>query len=274
MAAAGRIIDILEAAGFRRHGLRRRRHEPRTHPDPHATAVGTWRVGDVAAHLSHVFRVDADAVAERPVPRVEVTTAGVAALTDSMLAEDDQRDPVILADRIEALGTDFDDIVERCDADTVVWLGDTRLAPSAVACHLLEECLVHGHDIATGTGRSWPIDRRHALLVIEGGVLPLITALPPTAWVRQDRAASLRARVELRLRGGGRTVLALENGGITVRPGQGQTVDVRVSADPAALMLLFMGREGVLKPMLTGKGVAWGRRPWKLLQVLGAVSPP
>lgn len=246
----------------------------RSLPDPQAMAVGTWRVTDVAAHLSHVFRVDTDALAERPIPRAEVTTAGIAVLTDSMLADDGERDPAVLADRIEALATDFDDVAERCGAEGVDWLGGARLAPSAVACHLLEECLVHGHDIASGAGRSWRIERRHALLVIEGAVLPLIAALPPTAWVRQDRDASFRARVELRLRGGGHTVLAFEDGRVTVQPRDGRDVDVRVSADPAALMLLFMGREGVLKPVIAGKALVWGRRPWKLLHVLGSISPP
>ncbi|TDD05254.1 hypothetical protein E1292_17495 [Nonomuraea deserti] len=38
----------------------------RSIPDPHAVSVGAWTVGDVAAHLTHVFRFDADAIAARP----------------------------------------------------------------------------------------------------------------------------------------------------------------------------------------------------------------
>src|SRR5438445_11902699 len=72
-------------------------------PYPNAASIGTWRVGDVAADLSHVFRTDSDALAGRPLPRVTVTTAGMAELTATSLAEDSERHPPVLADRIDEL---------------------------------------------------------------------------------------------------------------------------------------------------------------------------
>jgi hypothetical protein len=132
--------------------------------DPDSIAVGTWTVADVAAHLAHVLRMDADAVAGRPVPDATVTTAGMAEANAAMLAGDDERDPLVLADRINILATEFDDIASRSHAASVDWLQGARLPPSVVACHLLEECLIHGHDIARATGRPWPIERHHALL--------------------------------------------------------------------------------------------------------------
>ncbi|GAA5149916.1 hypothetical protein GCM10023321_14510 [Pseudonocardia eucalypti] len=91
--------------------------------------------------------------------------------------------------------------------------------PPAAACHLLEECLVHGHDIATATGRPWPIGRDHALLAVEAFLVPLIAALPPTAFVNQEKAGTFRARIELRLRGGGRTLMILDGGSLTLDTG-------------------------------------------------------
>lgn len=149
-----------------------------------------------------------------------------------------------------------------------------RLPPSVVACHLLEECLIHGHDLARATGRPWPIRRHHALLAVEGGVLPLISALPPTAFVNQEKAEAFRARFELRLRGGGRTVMVFDHGSLTLDPGCARDVDASLSADPAALMLVFIGRQGLGMPLLGGKLAAWGRRPWKLARMLTAVDPP
>src|SRR5207248_9709301 len=112
--------------------------------DPNAPSVGTWTVGDVAAHLSHVFRADPDAIAGRPVPEAIVTKAGIAQATAKILAEDSERDPVVLADRISTLATEFDDVAARSRSATVDWLQGTRLLPSTVACHLLNECLVPG----------------------------------------------------------------------------------------------------------------------------------
>src|SRR5262249_16096619 len=72
----------------------------RSVPNPNSASVGTWTVGDVAAHLSHVFRADTDAIAGRPVPEAIVTKAGIAEATAKILAEDPERDPAVLAERI------------------------------------------------------------------------------------------------------------------------------------------------------------------------------
>jgi hypothetical protein len=218
----------------------------RSVPDADSVSVGTWTVGDVAAHLAHVFRLDTDAVAGRPVPEAMVTTAGMAEANAKMLAQDDERAPSVLADRVGTLANEFDDIASRSRAAAVEWLQGARLPPSAMACHLLEECLIHGHDIAAATGRSWPIQRHHALLAVEGAVLPLIAALPPTAMLNQEKARSFRARFDLRLRGGRRTLMVFDRGSLTLDAG-GARVDAHLSADPAALMLVFIGRQGIGK---------------------------
>ncbi|HEV8568126.1 MAG TPA: maleylpyruvate isomerase N-terminal domain-containing protein [Actinoplanes sp.] len=246
----------------------------RSVPDVNSVSVGTWTVGDVAAHLSHVFRFDTDAVAGRPVPETIVTAAGMAEVNAKMLAEDGERDPAVLADRIGALANEFDDVASRSRAGAVDWLQGVRLAPSAVACHLLEECLIHGHDIASVTGRPWSIQRHHALLAVEGAALPLIAALPPTAFVNQEKAGSFRARFELRLRGGGRTVMVFDRGSLTLDTAGARDIDAHISADPCALMLVFIGRQGLWKPLLGGKLAAWGPRPWKLARMLTAINPP
>lgn len=246
----------------------------RSVPDAGSASVDSWTVGEVAAHLSHVFRFDTDAVAGRPVPDATVTPAGMAEVNALMLAEDGERDPAVLADRLTALAGEFDAVASRSRAGVVGWLQGVRLPPSVVACHLLEECLIHGHDIARASGRPWPIRRRHALLAIEGGVLPLIAALPPTAFVDQEKGGSFRARFDLRLRGGGGTSMVFDRGSLTLGPGRAGDVDARISADPVALMLVFIGRQGIGKPLLGGKLLAWGPRPWKLAGMFAAVSPP
>ena len=242
--------------------------------NPNSPSVGTWTVGDVAAHLSHVFRADTDAITGRPVPEAIVTKAGIAEATAKILADDSERDPAVLADRMSTLATEFDDAASRSRSTTVDWLQGTRLPPSAVACHLLNECLIHGHDIAMATRRPWPIQRHHALLAIEAFVMPLIATLPPTAFVNQEQAGSFRARIELRLRGGRRTVMVFDRGSLTLDAGRARDVDAHISADPPTFMLVFIGRQGIWRPLLEGKLTAWGPRPWKLIRMLTVTSPP
>jgi mycothiol maleylpyruvate isomerase-like protein len=243
-------------------------------PDASSASVGTWTVGDVAAHLSHCFLADTDAIAGRPVPEAVVTKAGIAEATAKLLAEDGERDPAALADRIASLAGEFDDVASRSRSATVEWLQGARLPASAVACHLLEECLVHGHDIAKATGRPWPIRRHHALLAIDDFALPMIAALPPAAFLNEEKAGSFRARIELRLRGGRRTLMVFDGGSLTLDAAGGPDVDAHISVDPRAFLLLFIGRQGIAKPVLEGKLAAWGRRPWKLARMLTVMSAP
>lgn len=243
-------------------------------PDANTASVGTWTVGDVAAHLSHSFRADTDALDGRPVPEAIVTKAGIAEATAKLLAADSERDPAVLADRIATLAGEFDDVAARPQSATVEWLQGARLPPSAVACHLLTECLVHGHDIAKATGCPWPIQPGHALLAVEAFLIPLLATLPPTAFVNQEKAGSFRARIELRLRGGRRTLMVLDDGSLTLNAGGARDVDAHIWADPTAFVLVFIGRQGIWKPLLEGKLTAWGTRPWKLTRMLTVMSPP
>ena len=243
-------------------------------PDAGAASVGSWTVGEVAAHLCHSFRVDTDALAGGPVPDAVVTAGGMAELNARLLADDGERNPAALADRLDALAREFEEVASRPAAATVGWLDGVRLPPAVVAGHLLEECLVHGHDLATATGQPWPVRRDHALLAVERGAIPLIAALPPTAFVDQERIGSYRARFELRLRGGGRTVLSFGGGALRIEAAGTGEIDAYVCADPVALMLVFIGRQDLWKPVLGGQLLAWGRRPWLLARMFTVLSPP
>lgn len=274
MTAAGTPGTMAEVRAALREVVPRLVTLVRNVPDAAAPAVGTWSAGDVAAHLSHVFRVDTDAIAGRPLPPAAVTADGMAEFNAARLAEDGERDPDALADRIGALADEFDEVAARADAAAVHWLQGVRLPPSVVAGHLLEECLTHGHDIATAARRPWRIRRAHALLAVESGALPLIAALPPDAFLDEEKAGTFQARIEMRLRGGGRRTLVFDNGALTLTEAAVPDVDAHVCADPAALMLVFIGRQGIVKPVLEGKLVAWGRRPWRLATMLTVISPP
>jgi hypothetical protein len=61
---------------------------------------------------------------------------------------------------------------------------------------------------------------------------------------------------------------------LTIEAAGARDIDAYISADPAALMLVFIGRQGLWKPLLGGEVAAWGPRPWKAARMLTAISPP
>src|SRR5207248_11204610 len=99
--------------------------------------------------------------------------------------------------------------------------------------------LIHGWDIARGSGLEWIIPANLARLAIEGCIVPTLHGLAGT----EARELETSAACEIRLRGGGRFVLALTAAGLAVNPSCDR-VDLHIAADPAAMLLGMSGRGG------------------------------
>jgi uncharacterized protein (TIGR03083 family) len=121
---------------------------------------------------------------------------------------------------------------------------------------LLGELVIHGHDVARALGRPWPINAAHVALVVEG-VSPILPAQ-----VCPVRARGLTATFEIRLRGHGIHVWAFRDGQLHVNPARPGPVDVHLSADPAALLLVMYKRDSQWPHIAAGRLAAWGRKPW------------
>ncbi|HEX2038791.1 MAG TPA: maleylpyruvate isomerase N-terminal domain-containing protein [Acidimicrobiales bacterium] len=244
---------------------------------PVGAVLGHWGTGEIAAHVSHVIRLDGDALAGTPLPHAELRPDAVAEVTDAELAADPERDPEVLAERVEAQLAEFLGRTERPASESVTWLGGVQLPASAVMCHLLEELLVHGYDLATAGGRSWPIAPTHAALAIVGAGAPIVTAAGPTAFVNPRHASGFRARFDIRLRGQEGVTVDFDEG-LTIRVGaearNGKPFDAHISADPAAMLLLMLNRVKPGPLALRGKVFVWGRRPWRVPRMVAAMSPP
>ena len=234
------------------------------------SAIGEWSAPDVACHLSHAIELDTAAMSGQRLPEVEPTPTGTAAWNAAMLQADRQRDLETLADRIDARGREFLDLAPSADA--VDWLGGACLAPTTVACHLLAELLLHGHDIARAVGERWPIRPEHAAVAIVGGGVPIINACPDL-FLRQPVDPRTRARVELRLIGHQRLTLVLDRGLRIERPPTGP-VDAYLATHADQALLIFFGRRSPWRVAVTGRAWAWGRRPQALLSLLGAMTSP
>jgi hypothetical protein len=234
--------------------------------------IGDWYLGDLAAHVSHVMRVDINAVTGGPLPNIAhpLSADRVSAMTTSLMAADQEREPNALADRLTALGEEF----ARADASerTVTWLAGMQLPASAVACHLLEELLVHGFDIAKGAGVPWLIDPAHAALVIRGAVVPVLSADPMT-FLDADEARGFRARIEVRLRRFDSFVFAFDDG-LTIESAPTDGADAHLSIEADQMLLVTLGRTPAWRPLVTGKAFAWGRRPDYLRKMMRVVVGP
>lgn len=272
------VIDWIEARDALVEQVGRVTALLRSVRHPEARAVGRWSLSDVAMHLSQAWvlvpSLAADDLSDvhRLLPHLE-GQAGASLIKDMWdlgdvtitgVDTDPERDLHVLADRIDARAGAF---IDTLDAESIgrshAWVveGVTVGLPMLV-CHLLNETIVHGQDIARADGRRWPIPRAHAVLVVEGFLVPAVSALGPRTMVDQAAAKGLRATYEIHVRGGGRHWFAFDDGALAIsRPGPGR-VDCHISADPATLLLVAWDRSSQWPAIARGQLVAWGRKPW------------
>ncbi|GAA1242437.1 hypothetical protein GCM10009676_29800 [Prauserella halophila] len=144
--------------------------------------------------------------------------------------------------------------------------GDQEIRVDRSLGTLLGEFLVHGHDIATALGRRWPIDPEYVPMVLTG----MHQIMP--GWVDHDAAAGHTATYHVRLRGGPMQIYAFRDGALTI--GESGRPHVRISADPATWLLLVYGRGNPTRATLTGKVLAYGRKPWLAPGLANRFLPP
>ncbi|MGH9278115.1 MAG: SCP2 sterol-binding domain-containing protein [Acidimicrobiales bacterium] len=246
--------------------------------DPAAPAVGEWSVGDVAMHLSQAW-LAVPGLARRDLAAIHAVVPelrdgppqslvhdiwGLGDLTRLGVSSDPERDPAVLADRIEDRAAEYLALAgDGSAADRRTWLVEgTEVGLATLTCHLLNETIVHGWDIATGDGRRWDISRAPAAMVFDGFLVPVLQTLGPRDMVNQELAVGLRATYELRLRGGSRHVFAFDDGALSVEAPSSRPVDCIITADPATLLLVVWGRQDQARAIVQRQLVVSGPKAW------------
>ena len=223
-----------------------------------AIAHSEWKVGDVAVHVARGTESCIDYVSGGTAPFLDVSdiAGGTLARTNATrLGEEPERDLPTLAQRLRTASSVLLEQTAGRDGDeVVVWHGQ----PVALANMLgigLAEYLLHGRDVADALSRRWTIRAAVARLVL-AAALPVLPLL-----VNPVTTAGVHARYDLRVRGGTRVAITINDGALAVG-GDEKSVDCHVSADPVAMLLVADGRRSQWVPILTGRLVAWGRKPW------------
>lgn len=231
-------------------------------PDPQLAVPATpgWSLTDVVGHISTEparYLNLASGGDDRPVRADEL-----AAFNAERLADLPSRDLGALLDLLDGgLEELLTTLARASEMPTMNFDGNQPVRADLGLGILLSELLVHGHDVAAALGQPWPIDPLHVALAVEGvnQVLP--------GFVDPRAAAGHTATYEYRLRGLARHTYVFRDGVLTVNPPDHPRPDVHISADPVTALLLNYGRIGPLRPAVTGKVRAWGRKPWLALRL-------
>jgi hypothetical protein len=256
----------------------------RTVRDPEASAVGAWSIAETAAHVAVACAFDsASAIGIEPVrelmPLLDEALAAegvddVARLNALSLAAQPERDLTTLARTIEGRSAALVDATATSDpTEPMPWLAGAQLPVPAVLAHLLSELLVHGHDIAQAEGRPWLVSPRDARLFFDVFFFPLLEQMADLL-VPPDARGVGDVRCGLHIRGGASVELSFEGGRMSVGAPTGRPVDVLVSAEPDTMLLVMYRRISPVLPMLRGKLMVSGRKPWRLRRFLRVLRTP
>lgn len=224
--------------------------------DPHVPATPGWTITDTFGHVAmEPSRYRDLATGNGDWPR---RAADLPAFNARQIAELSTRDRHELGEKLLA---DLDSLL-----DTVAGFGDVapmmhfdgdQLIRADVALGtLIGEFVVHGYDIACALHAPWPIDAAVVPMIIRGQhqVMP--------GWVNAQDSDGHTATYEFRLRGLESYIYEFTGGSLAVNPDRPRTVDVHTSVEPVTGLLLSYGRCSPIRAALSGKILAWGRKPW------------
>jgi len=263
-------VDVTRAADAARAAAGRFAALLRAVPDPGVTAIGHWTVRDVAAHVAGGAELYAGIVRGTPSPAP--TIDAITALNEQIIGTVAESGLLALADRVETAVAGLLAAAELHPGDPdLPWHAGLRLPLSSLLAVACGEYLVHGHDIARAARARWPVPSGWARTVFLG-VLPVVPH-----YLLAERARGRPARFDIRMRGerGARAVFAVADGALVIEsPAPGRHADCHLSADPWAFLLVLYGRSGPLTPALTGRILAWGRRPWLALTLPSLFRQP
>ena len=233
---------------------------------PERTAIGFWTTGDVAVHLVQNVEAALGLLRHEPSP-----IRGLEEMNphwNELVRTSFDKDPRSLADRFDtALGEYLKLLDDHAPGDTIKWHAGIEIPAEVLACITVSELLLHGFDIAKAEGVPWEISSADAAVAIDG----LSHMLP--YYVNEGAARGKNLRFRLRLRGGSTFDLKFNGPELTIEPPLGSP-DCKISADPAAYLLVGYGRVGRAVPILTGKVVSYGRKPWLGLALPKLIANP
>jgi uncharacterized protein (TIGR03083 family) len=219
-----------------------------------------WSVGEAAAHLAITQALFIEGLKGMSSPYGDGHSATFAQVNTQMLSEFGERDGAKLAELLVARTRAFLEESAGYHVQHRIHYHFGTMDLPTWTSYMLVHLLMHGCPIATALGQPLPLERAHTELAI-----PFFKATMPRI-VDKEAARKHQGSIDVRIRGGGRLVVTIHNGSVTVSDLPTGPVDCFLSADPVAFLLVALGLASQWGLIARGKLLAWGRRPWLALR--------
>ncbi|MEU4171091.1 maleylpyruvate isomerase family mycothiol-dependent enzyme [Streptomyces sp. NPDC026665] len=227
-----------------------------------------WSVGEAAAHLALANELMAGLAAGHARPYGDGTPQSLAGANERSLAEFGERNAEPLATMIVEHADACVKALEEAASEGPVVTPLGSMSPQELGSYLLTHMLGHGYDLARAMRRPHMLDRARVRLTLPF----MLTAMPRVT--DPLRTAGMNARYDVRLWGGGGFGVTLADGVLTVDPEPPAGPDCTISIEPVTFLLMGLGRLGQVGPILRGRILVRGRKPWLAPRFPGLFTAP
>jgi uncharacterized protein (TIGR03083 family) len=254
---AGRRVERILSA-LPGHGVRS------DTPIPHMD----WTVGDLALHLVQAVEIAGQLQDGNPSPYTEM--GRINEINARLLSERSERDlQILLPEFSRNVRLMEERFREMPDDFAVPFHAGMSFTPPQAMTMMSTELLMHGWDLAQVINEEFAIDPADARLMVYA-----VATVTPSV-VDEEVARGFTATYELRIRDGACFRLHFEDGELSISDvAPGGPADCRISVDASAFLLMGYGRGSQLLPLLKGKVIAWGRKPWLAAKFTSLIKSP
>lgn len=223
-----------------------------------------WTVADLAQHIAclpsywNARNAEGDRF-ERP--------TDFAAFSDQARAHITSTDLDALAGRIEAEYETYLGELGGPDAGAARWLYGRPVTATNMCGFILNELVLHGCDLAAVTGASRPrFTSREANVAIDASMVTI------PVFIDEDKAKAQPDGVyHIAFKEGRDYTWTKQGSTLSIAEGRPESADAKMRADPATFLMASLGRISQVRAGLSGKMLAYGRRPWRLMG-LGTIA--
>jgi hypothetical protein len=224
----------------------------------------SWTAGELGAHLVTSLGELTKAVGGRPCAYDgAVTSDTVATVDQDLVSAYPERNLGVLAEQLTEQQAAYAQVVEARPGTDLVPAVDPQGSVNSITSIFVLDYHNHGSQVAA-LGPPWALD----VVDVRGAVAALVPAI-----MNHDVAKTFKGRFALRLRGADPLDLSFDRGRYSVGEPLPR-VDCHLVADPVAFLRLTAGEFITQRhAVLTGKLLAYGRKPWLALGLLRVLPP-
>lgn len=219
-----------------------------------------WTIGDAVAHLVISQRLFKKIINGTKSPYGDGDLSEFAKVNERLLGEFKDRNPLSLA---KLVVQETDALLKEAQKHSVNFIVNTHFGDLTIddcirysLCHLL----IHGCDIALALNKDLPLERDHVVYIV-----PFLKKM--MARVRGDKSAKTKISYGINIRGVDVFAIIYEGGNIKISNDIPGNVDCYISVHPIDFFLVSFGKSTILRSLLKGRIMVWGKKPWLALKL-------